>query len=265
MVFQACLFYNRIMQHKDAAPKKKNQAAFSLFIREEFLRRCKNNPSYSLRSFARQLKVDASLLSKILRGNRQASAQFIQLVGPSIGLKPRQLSELLKDRENIQYDTLGDDIFTVISDWFHFALLELIKTEGFVTDPAWIAKRLSIHKTEAETALERLERLEFIELKNGIAKIRSQHNTWANNEMTSMARKQLQKQLAIKAVAAIEEVPFDLRESGSLTIACPKNLIPELKNKIKNFRREIDEFVEAHEKPDEVYQLVVSLYPLTKV
>lgn len=250
---------------KALTPKLNKRTMFRLIVREEFLRRCKNNPSYSLRSFARQIGVDASLLSKVIRGQRQPSIELIKCVGPLIGLRPQQVSKLLKGNEDVAYSRVSDDIFLVISDWFHFAILELIKTKCFESDPAWIAQRLSIHNAEVLSAVERLERLGFIEIKNGKLSLKAQNNTWANNEMTSAARKTLQKQLATKAKDAIDNVPFELRESGSLTIATPRNLIPEVKKKIQAFRREIDEFIEAQESPDEVYQLVVSFYPLTKI
>lgn len=249
---------------KTITPKANKRAMFSLFVREEFLRRCKNNPSYSLRSYARQLGVDASLLSKVIRGQRQPSIELIKSVGPLIGIRPQQISQLLKGNEDISYSRVSDDVFSIINDWFHFAILELIKTKNFESDPAWIAKRLSIHKAEAQSAIERLERLGFIDVKDGKIFFKTQNNTWANIEVTSAARKNLQKQLVTKASEAIDDVPFELRESGSLTIATPKNLIPEIKKKIQAFRRELDEFIENQECPDEVYQLVVSFYPLTK-
>lgn len=250
---------------KTVNPNLNKRAAFSLLVREEFLRRCKNNPSYSLRSFARQLGVDPSLLSKVIRGQRQPSEDLVKCVGPLIGIKPQQISKLLKGSGDVSYLMVSDDIFSVISDWFHFAILELIKTKEFESDLSWIAQRLCIHKTEAQAAIERLERLDFVEIKKGKYCLKAQNNTWANNEMTSAARKNLQKQLAIKAAEAIDDIPFSLRESGSLTIATPKTLIPEIKKKIQAFRREIDEFIEAQDAPDEVYQLVVSFYPLTRV
>jgi len=183
----------------------------------------------------------------------------------AIGVGPTEISKFLSSTDDVAYNQLSEDTFSVINDWFHFAILELVKTEGFQSDASWIAKRLSIHPTQAQAAVERLERLDFIQISCNEISLKSQNNTWANNEMTSAARKNLQKQLSMKATEAIEDIPFADRESGSLTIACSKELLPELKKKIQKFRREIHQFIEAHEKPDEVYQLVVSFYPLSKI
>ncbi len=42
---------------------------FRLWLREQFVDRCKRNPSYSLRAFAKFLQKDPSSLSKILPGD----------------------------------------------------------------------------------------------------------------------------------------------------------------------------------------------------
>jgi transcriptional regulator with XRE-family HTH domain len=237
--------------------------AFRDLLKADFLKRCRSNPSYSLRSYARQLGVDASLLSKILRGQRRPSEQFVQTIGALLGLRPSQLAALLDGTATVSYSKVNDDVFSVISDWYHFAILELMKTKGFVDDPAWIAQRLSIHKAEAEAALERLERLEFIEVDGERYVLTARNNTWANNEITTAARRNLQKQLTKKALEALDDVPFEMRESGSLTIACPRDLLPEVKKRIQVFRKSLDEFIESHGQADEVYQLLVAFYPLT--
>lgn len=252
--------------NEDKIIKKKSKLpTFSLVLREEFLRRCKKNANYSLRGFAKHLKTDPSLLSKILRGQRKPSSDFIKQIGPAIGFKADELLQFVKGKVDVDYYKMNEDIFSIISDWFHFAILELIKTDEFNPDVRWIASRLNIHTVEAQAALERLERLNFIDIENGTINLKSENNTWANNEMTSLARKNLQKELAQKALSAIEDISFEHRESGSLTIACSKKLIPNIKNKIQKFRREIDDYIQENEKPDEVYQLVVSFYPLTKI
>jgi transcriptional regulator with XRE-family HTH domain len=242
-----------------------SRAGFGLLLRQEFLRRCRKNPSYSLRAYARQLGVDASLLSKIIRGQRNASENLVRLIAPQIGIKAADIPGILSNKKDLFYSTLDEDIFAVISDWFHFAILELMKTTSFQGEPGWIAKRLNVNRSQVEDAIERLIRLEFVEEKNGTLSLRAKNNTWANNEMTSVARKQLQLQLAAKATEAIQDVPFEIRESGSLTVACSKRLVPEVKARIQKFRKELDEFIELQNEHEEVYQLMVSFFPLTKV
>ena len=51
------------------------------------------------------------------------------------------------------------DKFSVISEWYHYAILELTYVSGFKADYKWIARKLSITVEEAKVAIERLIRL----------------------------------------------------------------------------------------------------------
>jgi uncharacterized protein (TIGR02147 family) len=74
----------------------------------------------------------------------------------------------------------------------------------------------------------------------------------------------LQKQLHEKAIEAIEDVPFELREHSGLTVAVDPKLIPEIKKKMMEFRRSLDKYITAQGNEKEVYHLCVSFFPLTK-
>ena len=48
-----------------------------------------------------------------------------------------------------EYQQLQMDTFRVISDWYHFGILELTYLKSFKSDPRWIAKALGITEIEA--------------------------------------------------------------------------------------------------------------------
>lgn len=63
-------------------PLSESHFVFATVINNEFKRRQKKNPRYSLRSFARDSGFDASTISKWLRNEREmASIDFVLLVG----------------------------------------------------------------------------------------------------------------------------------------------------------------------------------------
>src|SRR4051812_24878235 len=103
---------------------------FRIILRNEFVVRFQHNPSYSLRAFARFLEVDQSHLTKILNGVYSPSMKFMQKVGRKLGISPAQISKTAKTN----FTPLPDDEFKIISEWFHFAILELAKTKDFKTD-----------------------------------------------------------------------------------------------------------------------------------
>jgi predicted transcriptional regulator len=231
-------------------------------LKNEFQRRAEKNPAFSLRALSVKLDIDQSLLSKLLQGKRKFSSDNIKKVSDFLGiyLNPTKVTEAAI----VDYDLLKEDEFFVVSGWLHFAILELIKTKTFKNDVAIISKRLGASTLEVERALERLERLGFIEVNKSKITLKRPSNSWLNFSETNTARKNLQKQLHTKAVQAIEDVAFENRDHSILTVAVDPKLLPEIKNKITAFRRSLDKFIEENGNQKEVYNLCLSFFPLTK-
>lgn len=238
------------------------------FLRAEFAKRCRSNPRYSLRAYAKSLDLDQSLLSKILRGTRQLSNRKLDDVGRRLGLSPAEIQALSRETksrsESYSYQQVAEDVFNVISDWYHFALLELLKVESPKCSSGRLASRLGIHATEVDEALARLERLGYLQATEQGWVLQSPNNSWSDLEVTTAARRNLQKSLLRKSIDAIDNMNFEVRENGSLTIACDEALIPEIRKKIKKFRQELDSFTQAHGNYNQVYQVVTSFFPLTQ-
>jgi len=138
-------------------------------------------------------------------------------VGTSLGLSPDTLASYqgfsvpvsagTKGIDTI-YQPLSQDAFYLISDWCHFAILELLSIRGFDQRDAHIAASLGISLIEVRDALSRLERLAFIRKSaRGKWELLSQHNTTTNFTGTSAALKQLQRQMLTKALEALDDIP----------------------------------------------------------
>ena len=106
------------------------------------------NPSYSLRAFARDLGLSPPQLSNVINGHRGLSPKVVQKVLAVLALDPTQeqifvnslqakfspsQSQRLVAKAKIAYLNddlktryLDSDLFKVVSNWHHFALLELI-------------------------------------------------------------------------------------------------------------------------------------------
>ena len=61
---------------------------FRVHLQNEFIDRCKKNPRYSLRAFARSLEIDSSSLSRLLNGKRMVSKTMHLVLGEKLGLAP---------------------------------------------------------------------------------------------------------------------------------------------------------------------------------
>jgi uncharacterized protein (TIGR02147 family) len=251
------------------------------YLRRDLIRRCKLNPRYSLRAFSRFLKIDSSALSKILAGKRAASPALTKQLCVRLGLDPKQTANFLsttgetRGRKSLtespkpslpkaDYKQLTYDLFQVISDWYHYAILELTKLNDFKPTRAWVARSLGITIPEVDEAVERLQRLEFLEITaEGRWIDRSGDVTTVGNDFTAIAFRKYQKQILEKAITALEEVPLENRDHTSMLMAGDSLLLPEAKKLIAEFRRKLCALLESGTQKDELYQLGIALYPLT--
>ncbi|MEK7691021.1 MAG: TIGR02147 family protein, partial [Bdellovibrionota bacterium] len=144
--------------------------------------RCQRNPKYSLRAFARDLAISAPRLSRVLSGTEGISRSAATSLGKRLGLSKEETTHLCylaesqfarsrirraQARKLIELRAGADsnlqlDAFKIVSDWYHFALLELTLTTGFQNDPDWMARQLGISIHEVRGALERLKRLDAL-------------------------------------------------------------------------------------------------------
>jgi uncharacterized protein (TIGR02147 family) len=163
----------------------KNQPSASDRLLDEYLRRKKNNPRYSLRAFARHMAIPSGPLSEILAKKRPLTSKqgdrLADRLGYSSDDRKAFLDQIEKERpvagalksliapRNIPdpYQQIQEDRFSLIADWYHFALLALLETTGCRNDPKWMARRLGIPVTQVRSALERLERLELLQRREG--------------------------------------------------------------------------------------------------
>jgi transcriptional regulator with XRE-family HTH domain len=255
-----------------------SNADFRLYLQRELMDRCKRNPKYSLRSFAKALKLDHSTLSQLLRGSRSLTPKMIIRVGKTLGLGPQELAPFIgaispsnglaqPEVNPLEFRTLSLDTFIAISDWYHDAILELTRFAHFEPSSKWIARTLGITISEVNVAVERLVRLELLSIREDgtWVDLSGNNNTVVANDFTSVALRKLQKQILELSISALEEVDKSRREHSSMCMAINGADIDETKRRIKAFRQELCSYLQREgSNPDQVYQLAVGFFPLTK-
>jgi uncharacterized protein (TIGR02147 family) len=164
-----------------------------------------------------------------------------------------------------KFNQIAIDSFAMISDWYHYAILELTHLKSFKSDSRWIARKLNISMSESNLAIERLKRLGFLRLDiSGKLINASGSNTNISGEMRDSAKRKLQRHVLEMAIQALEECPIERRNQTSMTMAIHSKRLPEAIEKITNFRREMSAILEQDLERDQVYQLGISFYPLTQ-
>jgi transcriptional regulator with XRE-family HTH domain len=105
-------------------------------LRAELAERCRRNPRYSLRAFARASGVSHTVLSLVLAGKRPLSRKAAERLADYLNLDPDRRRALLRpSRERAglptapgcEYRQLSLDAFDLISDWHHLAILSALE------------------------------------------------------------------------------------------------------------------------------------------
>ena len=242
-------------------------------IQNIFLERCRNNEQYSLRAFARSLNVPVSSLSEIMNEKRPMTKTLQKKIGGALSMSPEQIEAFAFNEKKLplghieaEYRQLALDSFYIISEWYHYGILQLIRTKGFKNDAAWIAKRLKIEPTLVGLAIERLERIGILEVQRGkLIDVTEGQTSHLKSDFTNEQLRGFQIQALEKSISALKSVPIELRDNTSMTMAISKKSLPYAKEEIKKFRRKLTKKLEAFADPDEVYQLAISLVPLTEI
>lgn len=250
------------------------ESNYRLWLQKELTDRCKKNTAYSLRAFSRLLKLDPSTVSQLLSGKRKPSIKLINYLCDALSASPltrRSIVQNLSVQEtnslppqDENFRLLAEDTFAVISEWYHYAILELTVVEGFDNNPQWIARSLGITIHQAKTAIERLLRLSLLQEKNNILTKSDRFVTNFSPGISTPALKELQRGLIQKALTAIDEIPQEEKDITSITFAMDKAKLPEARKKITQFRRQMCVLLESG-KRKQVFNLGIQLYPISKI
>ena len=227
-----------------------------------------------MRKFARELDTDHSTLSQILRGKRPLTAPVIRRFAKRLSVPADDITRYCDAAErwrssagrvdSARVRELAADSYAVISEWYHFAILELVQLEQFRPDSRWIANVLDLSVDEVNVAVTRLAHLGLLEMKGdrwrdclGAA--------FADGEsFEAVALRRLQERLQELMLDAVLRVPADRRVQSSVTMAVSTQRIPDVLDLVAHFQQELWALVGRDEVKDDVYQLEISFFPLTQ-
>ena len=142
---------------------------------------------------------------------------------------------------------IGADGVAYLSSWLYPVLRELVQTQGFREDPYWIARRLRgrVSQEQIREALDFLVSGGYVR-RDACGRLEAADDVvLSTDEVKSLAVRSHHRCMLQEAVVAMETLPVEAREFGAMTVAIPTASIPELKERIKNFRKEIHTFMMA--------------------
>ena len=213
-------------------------------------------------------------MSLILNGKRKVSKKLAEQISERLLFDPQERADVLEPFRKRKladqvaatesYVQLSADQYRVISDWRAFAILNLIKTEGFQSRPEWIAERLDLKLAEVSETLECLERLEMVAWKNGkLYRAVSKYRT--TDDVTSASLQRSHQQTLELAMRSLESDPVHARDFTWVTFPMDLEKMAKAKTAIRKFQDELMQVIGEDAKPTEVCRLAIQLFPLTQV
>lgn len=210
-------------------------------------------------------------ISKAIKHNKEEALFFENLVhfGQAKTPSKRQYfaEQLLKAKTYRKIKPLSTTQFRFYSQWYYSVIREMVELPDFRDDPEWIATKLYNHITpkEAQKTLEDLLVLGLVvRTASGKLAMADAHIS-AGDEVHFSSAVQCHRQFLGLASESIDLVAREKRDISAMTICISPEGAAKLKEKIQKFRKEIVEFISGDRETDQVYQLNMQLFPLTKV
>jgi uncharacterized protein (TIGR02147 family) len=252
---------------------------YRAYLNQELNRRIETNDKYSLRAFARDLGMDPGFLSRVLSQKMTLSPmnakQVVEILKLPSRTKKEFFSSLAKERvrreltaagapvENPSRDQISAEMFEIISDLHHYAILELTYTEDFQPNIEHVAERLGITKNEAKLAVQRLLACGLLKkTKSGWKDVYKDLQV-SNKKATTAALKHQQRQILARALEALDRFPIEKRVANSVTLSVDPSQIELARKMISDFSYLLTQTLQQGRRKN-VYQLHVNLFPLER-
>ncbi|MBO9665788.1 MAG: DUF4423 domain-containing protein [Bdellovibrio sp.] len=251
------------MTHKEA----QKFTDLTHFFNQIFLAKKAKNPKYSMRAFARDLSLTQGRLWELIHGRYVPGTKVTERISEVLRLSEEdkaqlnQLVSLAKDTPTPTLRELKTDEFALISDWEHFAIINLLGTKDSKSCVEWIAKRLSISVLQAEGAVQRLlDAGLLVQTDKGLTP--SFANVSTENEIPSPVLRESQRQVIVQSLDSLQRDSVDVRSITSVTFPANIKNLPKAKKLISEFSARMAELMEKGDRT-EVYNLAVQLVPVT--
>ncbi len=254
------------------------------FLKGVLAEKAKDSPSYSLRAFSEKVGFSNSFLSEVMNGKKSLSVEAAFKIAIKLNMTEaesqyfclmvqyeqeedpvfreelaRRLKALNPRRESFD---LSVDLFKAISDWYHFAILELTYLPDFRLDAGMISKKLGVTKVEVELAIERLKRLELIE-KDRQGRYKKAHSyVLTQTSLPNEAFKLHHQQVLEKAIESLNSQGPQERMSATDIVAFDSKYMPEIERLSREFSSGVMKFAEKSKVKDRVGALSVHFFNL---
>jgi uncharacterized protein (TIGR02147 family) len=164
----------------------------------------------------------------------------------------------IKQLQSAQYD--------YFSKWYLPVLRELVMFDGKQLTAQALAEKLSpkVKEKDVEAALTQLKDLGLVRKDKNDCWKQSQPIITTGPEVKSLLITNFHHEMIKMAAESIDRFSAEKRDISAVTLSIGKKNIPEIKSKIAEFRQEILKEYACDQSPDQVIQINIQMFPLTK-
>jgi uncharacterized protein (TIGR02147 family) len=261
------------------------------FLMKGFVRKKSEAPRFSRQKIATDLNVSLSFVSQILSGKRALPPDLVEpfceildldteqknwlgqkvLSSRKLNVSPGLLKKTdLRTAQNgypeVPWTNQPKDNFWMLRQWYYFAILDVTSLKDFDHSVAYIARRLMLPLPMVTDAVEKLLDAGILLSVNGELKKNDRHIYFQSARSKDDLRT-FHKLAMTKAISELEQYISDedvaKRFMSTYMITAPKEKIEWAKQQVVQFMQFMTAEL-ASETPDELYQLSVQFFPLTK-
>jgi uncharacterized protein (TIGR02147 family) len=154
--------------------------------------------------------------------------------------------------------------FSLISQWYFYAIKQLVDTASFKEDCAFIRRRLrkKVSMVEIRTAMRVLRELGLVE-KEPAGRLRTtRKSVCTSSDVSSAGLKEHHRQMAMRGIEALDEQEMVNREFNALTLRVSPASLPKIKEALRHFVVQFDKRFEDLAS-ENVFQLNIQFFEHT--
>ncbi|WP_408098901.1 TIGR02147 family protein [Peredibacter sp. HCB2-198] len=243
--------------------------SFADFLHSKYLERQQRNAKYSLRSFSRDMGISSGRLTNLLKGRDIPGDETIEKFFSIFNLAEEERQRLKKIIYSQKYlrrgpgfsKQLNEEEFNRISDWKTWSVFTMFQASDYLPNIVWFSQKLKLSVEEIDIGLKKLLDVGLIAEKDGFYELIYQSVTTTNDVPSTSIRK-FHKEFIPIGLKSLDKVPVEQRDVSSLTFCIDKNMLPEYKKALAEFRAKLSQIARQNDVSNELYQLNIQFFPV---
>lgn len=239
------------------------------------------NPNYSLRAIARDLKISHSYLSQIINGKKKIPASRIDVFAKVLDIDEFYIEEIKKtialesglslsqsstSNAFSELEVVHDKNLRLLEKWYYSPILNLVTCDNFQNDPIWISKKLGVPAADVKSAISFLKLTGFLKEVDGQL-VKSYEKSRTPTVKSKEKVREFHEMMIKKSISHLRSKTtdghFNKRLISGLTFASNPKSLEKAKIKLNEAIHEVASLL-AEGPCTEVYQLNVQLFPHTE-